>query len=315
MQDSQLAPLQVLDASMRIDQLRFADQRHRHRVDREVAAGEVLGQRRRANLGKRSGMSVSLRTGGGQVDLEAVDPHGRRAEALVRTHLPTEPPGHLANLALDRDVDVRPLPAKQQIAHGAANQIRGDLCRRLAQALDPGKRRQALRKSLGLDLGVWGRHRALFMGPSDPFPTMTAFADGSPARHRIWRSWSVRRRLAVAGEPSWWWLAWRSACTWSPSAPGTFPIPTPPFTSRNRWRSRRWTGRCTGATPSARATCRARSWTPPSAPRCGASRRASCSSSSRSWSRTGSTSWTRTEPFARSTRTRARSSGSGRSGR
>ena len=137
---------------MGIDQLGIAGQRHRHRVDREVAAGEVGGKRRRANLGEGAGTRVGLAAGRRQVDLEAVEEHGRGGEALVAAHLPAQAPGQLGHLALDRDVDVRPVASEQEIAHGAAHQIGGQIRGRLAQALDAGKRRQALGEPLGLDL-------------------------------------------------------------------------------------------------------------------------------------------------------------------
>ena len=166
----------------------------------------------------------------------------------------------------------------------------------------PGERAQALGEPLGLDLGSLRRHRRDLEVPSEAFPTMTGFADGSSAEHLALLE---RRPPACAGRRRGRWSSpgRRSPHTWSRGDRPTSRIPPRRSTSRSASRRspRRSTGPCTATTRRARATCRSRDWTRRSAPPCGASRRASCSSSSRSSSRGPSTSWTRTGPSTRST--------------
>ena len=83
------------------------------------------------------------------------------AKRSWRAHLAAEAPRQLGHVALDGDVDVRPVATEQQVADGAADQIGGQPRGGLAQALDAGKRRQALAEPLGLDLRsegvIWAR--------------------------------------------------------------------------------------------------------------------------------------------------------------
>ena len=149
---------------MRIDELRIAPQRDRHRIDGEIAAGEVGGQGCGVHLRERAGARVGLAARRRQIDLEAVDANRRGAEALVGARLPTQSPGELRNVALHRDVDVHPPATQQEIAHRSADQEGRHRGGSLAQAIDARERRQALPQSLGLDLGFRRRHGAWLRG-------------------------------------------------------------------------------------------------------------------------------------------------------
>ena len=61
-----------------------------------------------------------------------------------------EVPGQGDRVALDQDVDVNPLTAKQQVAYDASDEVRGTACCG-AQPLDAGQRFDARRQLLGLD--------------------------------------------------------------------------------------------------------------------------------------------------------------------
>ena len=52
----------------------------------------------------------------------------------------------------------------------------------------------------------------------------------------IWRSWSVRRRLAVAGGAAVALAGLALAIYLITKRPGMFPTPTPPSTRRSLWR-------------------------------------------------------------------------------
>ena len=168
---------------MGIDQLSIAGQRHRHRVDREVAAGEVGGQRRRANLGERARVSVRLGCA-----LPPGRPRGRRpARPLCRSARAhrTSPPSRRASSATSPSTATS-MSARRGQAADRARRRRPDMRRSpsrpragaRSREAPPGAPRVARARSWR-----WGATSRLFMGPSDPFPTMTAFADGSPARH------------------------------------------------------------------------------------------------------------------------------------
>ncbi len=191
---------------MGIDQLRIAGQRHRHRVDREVAAGEVGGERRRADLGERAGVSVGLAARRRQVDLEAVDAHGRGVEALVGAHLPTEPPGQLAHLALDGDVDVRPLAGQ---AADRARRRRPDRRRSRSRpragarsrAAPPGAPRVARARSWR-----WGATSRLLYGAFGPVPYhdglrgwLACSTSGAPGASGAGLPWPAAPPSSVAG--------------------------------------------------------------------------------------------------------------------
>ena len=106
-------------------------------------------------------MEIGLGAGGREVDLEPVGTDGNRAEALVGPGLAAQARRDLGRVALHDDVHVRPIPAQQQVSHGAADEVRRDSRRGLAQGLDSGQRVESLEEALGVDrMGcLTGRHR------------------------------------------------------------------------------------------------------------------------------------------------------------
>ena len=92
---------------------------HRDRVDGEVAAREVLGDRRaELDLRQRTRLLVALAPRGGEVDDAA---RGRGAEALVQQRLLPQQPRHLGGVALDHQVEVARVAAEQRVTHRAAD--------------------------------------------------------------------------------------------------------------------------------------------------------------------------------------------------
>ena len=167
---SQRTPLEVLEATVRVDQLGVARERHGHRVEREVTAREVLAQRRRLDLRQRAGLRVGLAAGGGKIELEASGVNRCRREALVGADLSAQAPAHGSGVALDCDVEVGSVPTEQEVAHRAADEICGRAGSRLAHAIEAREGPQALGDPLGLDLGSLRRHRLRFRGPFGTVP-------------------------------------------------------------------------------------------------------------------------------------------------
>ena len=66
-----------------IDHLRASSMPDRHRVDREVAAAQVVLEGARADVRKRSGTRVGLGSGGGDVNRIPVDQQVDGAETVV----------------------------------------------------------------------------------------------------------------------------------------------------------------------------------------------------------------------------------------
>ena len=99
------------------------DERDRDRVDREVAALEILGQRRGLNLGQRSRMGVRLAARLRDVIDEPVQQHGRRPEPIVPGERPAERPRVSICIALDDQVEVDRRLAQQQVPYRATHQI------------------------------------------------------------------------------------------------------------------------------------------------------------------------------------------------
>ena len=88
------APLQVARAVERVRQVapRLRRQRHRHGVDREVPACEVVGQRPRLDRRERPRRRVALPPGHDQVQRHAAHAQFRRPELRpVRRHAPQRP--------------------------------------------------------------------------------------------------------------------------------------------------------------------------------------------------------------------------------
>jgi hypothetical protein len=117
---------------------RRAGDGERHRVDREVAAGQVVVQRAGLHLGQRSRRRIALAPGGGEVDADAARQLERRGpEPRVDDQAGAERGGEPARdgqrVALHHQVEVRPRRQPQQgVAHGAAHE---------PQPLLPGERR------------------------------------------------------------------------------------------------------------------------------------------------------------------------------
>ena len=175
MQDPQQAGLEVGAAAVGVDQPRLAAQRDRHRVDREVAAGEVgldrLGRAR--PRGSAPGLRVGLGAGGGDVDLVAVEARPWRcAKRSCSTASAPSARGERRGVALDDEVEVGAPAAEQQVAHGAADQVDGLARRRRGRRPAPGRRARSA--SARFSIGFSG----VGIGP---FPTMIASPDGRAA--------------------------------------------------------------------------------------------------------------------------------------
>ncbi len=181
MEHSDRARLEVAAARERVDQPSVvgALERDGHRVDREVAAEEVLPDRRVLDARKRRRRVVELGAGGDDVDplLVAVENNGG-AELPMRAYAAAESvcerEGELDRIALDRDVDVEALLPQEDVANGAADEI--DAVRVLADGADrfegrcePSQPRQLVSKAL-LGRGALAgdrAQRAQEVAPSD----------------------------------------------------------------------------------------------------------------------------------------------------
>src|SRR5581483_9414578 len=238
---------------MGVDQLRIARKGERHRVDREVAAGQVLRQGGGPDLGQGAGGRVGLAAGRGQVELELVgaDPRGR--EALVRVDLAAQAPAELGGVALHDEVEVGSLPPEEEVAHRAAHQIHGRAGRGPAHAVEARERAQALGKPLRVDSGSLSRFKGPFWSVpyhDDPRGWVVCWTSGAPgASPAGLRSWAGSSRSSPGR---------RSPPTWSRGARPTSRTRPPPSTSRSapRRSPRRSTGRCTATTRRAPATSR-----------------------------------------------------------
>ena len=134
-------------------------QRRRHRIDREVAAEEVLAQAGALDRRQRRGRVVELGARRHDVDARIVPVrHDCGAEPLVRRGAAVERvgerPRELDRVALDRDVDVEALLAEQDVPHRAADEVdalravaeRRDGLEQRAEALEAG---ELVREALG----------------------------------------------------------------------------------------------------------------------------------------------------------------------
>jgi hypothetical protein len=138
-QDAQQAGAQVVLRAGPAGQVPVGEPQ-REGVDREVAAREVVGQRRpELDVGQRAGARVRLPPRARDVERRPVRAHGGGPEALVDEHVAPQPgggvPRHGDRVALDDDVEIARLEAQQQVAHGAAD--------------DPGARLVAQRRQDG----------------------------------------------------------------------------------------------------------------------------------------------------------------------
>ena len=179
-------------------------ERDRHRVDREVAPRQVLGDARRADLGQGAGALVGLAAGPGDVDLVLAEPGLGGREALVLDHLPAEPLGDLGGVSLDDEVEVVAAAAQQQVAHRPADQEdrrlpggRDDLAP--APGIAAAQRRRARSVSLRtrFGMGLVPYHDPF---PGWPTPRNPRAADPLPAASPQLRPrwWHDRRKLWAA---------------------------------------------------------------------------------------------------------------------
>ena len=125
MQHPKVARPQIVDTSVRVDQLRsIAGEREGHRVDREVAACEVLLDGRRAYLREGAGLWVALGSRPGDVDLDPVELEPAGQEESLPLELEARHVGERIDLPLDRHVEVRSVvDSEQQVADRATHQI------------------------------------------------------------------------------------------------------------------------------------------------------------------------------------------------
>ena len=133
---------QVTKPSVRVDQLGplGVGQRIGHRIDGEVTAGEVLGDRRRAHLRERARMRIGLGARPSDVDLDAAELEPPGQEEALSLELEARHLGEGFDLALDRHVQVRSVAdPEQQIANGAAHQVCRDPLGDAAQYVDSGE--------------------------------------------------------------------------------------------------------------------------------------------------------------------------------
>ena len=149
-------------------------ERDRHRVDREVAAEQVLPDRGVLDGRQRGRSVVELGARGDDVDaLVIAVEDDRRPELLVRAHAAAERVGQRLRerdrIALDCDVDVEAALAEQDVADGSADEVDalerlghgGDRLEHGLQALEP--RQLGGQHRPGLD----GRRRLLAQRPQE----------------------------------------------------------------------------------------------------------------------------------------------------
>ena len=129
MQHADDAVLQVLEPAEVVHEPAevLAAERRRHRVDREVAAVEVLPDRSLLDRRQRTRAVVELRPRGGDVHAASVVDDDRRAETVVRDNTAAKRLGksfaERDAVALDRDVDVEVGLAHEHVPNGAADEV------------------------------------------------------------------------------------------------------------------------------------------------------------------------------------------------
>ena len=150
MENPQPARAQILDAAVRVQQPRVARERKRHRVHSEVAAGQILLDRRRPHLGQGAGPGIGLGPRLSDVDLviPGLEPAGH--EVLVALGPVAGKVGQGLRVALDRDVQVRPLCSQQEVPDRPADQVGRHPLGETADGVDPRQRVDRLRQSCGV---------------------------------------------------------------------------------------------------------------------------------------------------------------------
>src|SRR5262249_18919563 len=178
---------EVVAAVERVDEIGGAAEGHGDRVDREVPAAEVIGERPLAHLRERTGLRVGLGSRAGDVDLDPVDDSGRGPEALVRDGIRVEPPRDRDRVALDDHVEVADplrLDAEQEVANDAADREGRRALRRLLDAVDSGQRGEALPHLPG---GPF-QPRVVVPAHLERFRSMLRFSEMARLL-KIWSSW------------------------------------------------------------------------------------------------------------------------------
>ncbi len=148
MHDPQQRGLQVGEPAERIYQLRLPEQRHRHRVDREVASRQVLHQRRRLNIGQGTRCGIALGSRGGEIDAPVAAANDRCAKPIVLDNLTSELCGDVGDVALNRHVEVGAIISNEgEVPHCTADEVDASVARGAAQRIQVEPRHP--RKQLG----------------------------------------------------------------------------------------------------------------------------------------------------------------------
>jgi hypothetical protein len=129
----------------------------RDRVDREVAALEILVQRgAQLDDRKRSRPLVALPPRAREIERRARGLDGRGPEAIVDDHPAAQAlggaPRHGHRVSLDDDVQLVRRAAEQHVAHGAADHVHGVLA---GERGDGGRPAEAVDQIHGAHLGGW----------------------------------------------------------------------------------------------------------------------------------------------------------------
>jgi hypothetical protein len=122
------AGAEVVESAVRVVQVTeiVSGQSHRHRIDREIAATEVVGQRRGLHERQRSRPLVDLAACSGHVEGQLAGLHRGGPEPFVLARPAGESlgqgAGHRAGASLNRYVEVDRFRSTQQITYRAAHQ-------------------------------------------------------------------------------------------------------------------------------------------------------------------------------------------------
>ena len=100
------------------------------------------------HVGQRAGLRVGLAPGARDVVGEAVEAHGRGAEAIVGPHVPAERGSDLRRVALDDEIEIERPPIEQQVPNGAAYQVHRDRVGQMVEERRRGRQRAHLSQQL-----------------------------------------------------------------------------------------------------------------------------------------------------------------------
>ena len=121
MQHAQDAGLEVREGA--VDGGQRPVETQRDRVDRHVAAVEVVVEAARPDVGQGAGVRVALGAGAHEVEGAVADRHACGPEALVSGDLAAQACGGGVDVALDDHVELAPRAAEQEVAHGPADEV------------------------------------------------------------------------------------------------------------------------------------------------------------------------------------------------